>query len=92
MTTPVIPAPTSPLPPGGAGGGQDHLDLNLPSVWFDDETRNQRAAAYLAQRDANNTGDDEAPVLFELSGLPLTIVVILFALAMILIATYAKLP
>jgi len=101
VTTPVIPASTSPLPSGGAGGGQrlaptnadqSHLDLNLPSVWFDDDTRNQRAAAYLAQRDAKNNSDDEDPVLFELSDAPLAIAVILFALAMILIATCAKLP
>jgi hypothetical protein len=83
-----VTAPSSPLPPGGVGGGQDHLDINLPSVWFDDDTRNQRAAAYLAQRDANNNNaGEEDPVLFELSGAPLAIAVIIFALAMILIAT-----
>lgn len=73
-------------PASPASANQSHLNINLPSVWFDDETRNQRASAYLAQRDANNTGEED-PVLFELSGAPLTIVVILFALAMILIAT-----
>ena len=36
-----------------------HLDLNAPSVWFDDDVRKERADNYLNKRDESNSKEQE---------------------------------
>ena len=36
-----------------------HLNLNVPSVWFDDDVRKERADNYLNKRDESNSKEQE---------------------------------
>lgn len=36
-------------------GDNEYLDLNKPSVWFDDDVKKERAENYLNKRDESNS-------------------------------------